>query len=259
MIRVLSFLRLRSVRASVVLACAVLGGVFAGAGAQAASLQISPVSISLRANQAAGGISLQNLGDKPVYGQVRVFSWDQRNGEDVLTPTDELVASPPIIEVGAKGSQTIRLVRKGGAGTAGPERTYRLLIDEIPRDDEQASGVAIRLQYSVPVFVAPGDEAAAPALAWTVQRKNDAWVLRVQNTGTRHAQVGAASLVDAAGKETELSKGLLGYALAGREREWRLPFAPAARVAAPLTVRANVNARATSAAASVAAESAGGK
>jgi len=238
-----------------------LAGLVLALGAQAASLQISPVSISLRASQAASGISLQNLGERPVYGQVRVFAWDQRNGEDVLTPTDELVASPPIIEVGAKASQTIRLVRKGGAAAASgtPERTYRLLIDEIPRDDEQASGVAIRLQYSVPVFVAPSDEAAAPNLAWSVLRKDNAWVLRVRNSGALHAQVGAASLVDGAGKETEVSKGLLGYALAGREREWRLPFDPAARVAAPITVRANVNARPASAAASVAAESAGGK
>jgi len=228
--------------------------------AHAASLQISPVSISLRANQNAGGISLQNLGERPVFGQVRVFAWEQRGGEDVLTPTDELVASPPIIEVAAKSTQTIRLVRKGGAAP-GPERTYRLLIDEIPRGDEQATGVAIRLQYSVPVFVAPADEAATPSLAWTVLRKDGAWVLRALNSGARHAQVGAATLVDAAGKETELSKGLLGYALAGREREWRLPFEPGARVdqKAPLTVRANVNARPVSAAASLAAESAPGK
>lgn len=252
------FPSLRS-RLSPFIALAALVGSMLALGAQAASLQISPVSISLRANQAAGGINLQNLGERPVYGQVRVFAWDQRNGDDVLTPTDELVASPPIIEVGAKGSQTIRLVRKGGAAGSGAERTYRLLIDEIPREDEQASGVAIRLQYSVPVFVAPGDEAAAPNLAWNVLRKDNAWVLQVRNTGTLHAQVGAATLVDAAGKETEISKGLLGYALAGREREWRLPFAPAARVAAPLTVRANVNARPLSAAVSLAAESAGAK
>lgn len=248
-------------RLSPFIVLAAFAGSVLALGAQAASLQISPVSISLRANQAAGGINLQNLGERPVYGQVRVFAWDQRNGEDVLTPTDELVASPPIIEVGAKGSQTIRLVRKGGAaaGAAAGERTYRLLIDEIPREDEQASGVAIRLQYSVPVFVAPADEAAAPNLAWSVLRKDNAWVLRVRNSGALHAQVGAASLVDGAGKETEISKGLLGYALAGREREWRLPVEPSVRLGAPLTVRANVNARPSSAAASVAAESAGGK
>jgi len=244
---------------SCLLALTVFAGFIMACGAHAASLQISPVSISLRANQAAGGIGLQNLGERPVYGQVRVFAWDQRNGEDVLTPTDELVASPPIIEVVAKGTQTIRLVRKGGASPSGAERTYRLLIDEIPRDDEQASGVAIRLQYSVPVFVAPSDAAAAPALAWSVLRKKDAWVLRLQNSGSVHAQVGAASLVDPAGKEIELSKGLLGYALAGREREWRLPFEANARVAGPFTVRANVNARPATGSAAVAPESAGGK
>ncbi len=131
------FPSLRSRLAPFIALAALVGSVLA-LDAQAASLQISPVSINLRANQAASGINLQNLGERPVYGQVRVFAWDQRNGEDVLTPTDELVASPPIIEVGAKGSQTIRLVRKGGAA-GNAERTYRLLIDEIPREDEQAS------------------------------------------------------------------------------------------------------------------------
>jgi len=226
--------------------------------ASAASLQISPVLINLRANQAAGGISLQNLGERPIYGQVRVFAWEQRGGEDVLTPTDELVASPPIIELAAKSSQTVRLVRRGGA-TPGPERAYRLLIDEIPRGDEPGNGVAIRLQYSVPVFVAPADEAAAPSLGWTVVRRGGAWMLELRNSGGLHAQVGAATLVDGGGREIELSKGLLGYALAGRERAWRLPLDPATRLTGSVTVRANVNARPTTSSGSVAPEGAAAK
>lgn len=221
--------------------------------ATAASLQISPVMINLRANQAAGGISLQNLGEKPIHGQVRVYLWEQRAGEDVLTPTDELVASPPIMEVAPKTSQTIRLVRRGGA-VPGPERAYRLLIDEIPRGDEPGNGVAIRLQYSVPVFVAPALETAAPDLAWSVLRRDGAWMLELKNSGGLHAQVGAATLVDAAGKEYELSKGLLGYALAGRERAWRLPLAPTVKLSGAVSVRANVNARPVNAQGSVAPE-----
>lgn len=210
--------------------------------ALAASLQISPVLIKLRANQAAGGISLQNLGERAIYGQVRVYAWEQRDGEDVLTPTDELVASPPIMEVAPKTSQTIRLVRRGGAAP-GPERAYRLLIDEIPRNDEPGNGVAIRLQYSVPVFVTPADDSAAPLLDWTIARRGGAWMLELKNSGSLYAQVGAAVLVDGAGKEIELSKGLLGYALAGRTRAWRLPLAPTAAFAGAVSVRANVNAR----------------
>ena len=69
------------------------------------------MTINFRAEQGAVGINLQNLGDQPMYGQVRVFAWDQRNGEEVLAPTQELVASPPIVEIAANSRQTIRLVR----------------------------------------------------------------------------------------------------------------------------------------------------
>src|SRR5471032_2516315 len=58
-----------------------------GAHAGAASLQISPVMISLRAGQGATGITMQNMGEAPVYWQVSVSLWEQKNGDDVLTPT----------------------------------------------------------------------------------------------------------------------------------------------------------------------------
>jgi len=208
--------------------------------AGAANLQISPVSIAFQPAQAASGINLQNFGDAPLYGQVRVFSWEQKDGVDVLTPTTELVASPPIIEVPANGTQTVRLVRRGG--DAGAERSYRILIDEIPRGDA-AGGVAIRLQYSVPVFVAPAMAGAAPAVAFSLLRRDGGLVLRAMNGGTLHAQFGATRVRTAAGVEVEISKGLLGYALAGRAREWPLAKDRAARLEGPLTVITTVNAR----------------
>jgi fimbrial chaperone protein len=52
------------------------------------------------------------------------------------------------------------------------ELCYRILIDEIPKDDSgPASGVDIRLRYSVPLFVLPADDRAAPVLAWSVFKK----------------------------------------------------------------------------------------
>ncbi len=219
--------------------------------AQAANLQISPVSVSFRATQGAAGISLQNFGDQPLHGQVRVFVWDQKDGEDVLVPATDLVASPPIMEVAPKSSQVVRLVRRN-AQAAPVERTYRILIDEIPRGDGAASGVAIRLQYSVPVFVLPLDDSAAPRLAWSVLQKNGAWYLRVRNDGDLHAQLGATTLRTAAGKDIQLSKGLLGYALPGRSREWRLPDTGAsAGLAPPLAARSFVNAQPAEAAVSL--------
>lgn len=214
--------------------------------ASAANLQISPVMILLRAGQGATGITMQNLGEAPVYGQVRVFQWDQKDGDDVLTPTQDVVASPPIIQIGAKSSQIIRLVRRSEQLPAA-ELTYRILIDEIPKDDGPASGVDIRLRYSVPLFVLPADERAAPALAWSVFRKDGFWMLRVRNSGTQRAQIGALELSNAAGKQFEIAAGLFGYVLAGKVREWRLPTSGDADLSGTLAVKANINSRPISA------------
>ena len=80
--------------------------------AHGANLQISPVSISFQPGQNAAGIQLQNNGDAPLYGQVRVYAWDQADGNDALTPTTALVASPPVIEIAPNSTQTVRLVRR---------------------------------------------------------------------------------------------------------------------------------------------------
>ncbi len=211
------------------------------AWADAASLQISPVMISLRAGQGATGITMQNMGEAPVYGQVRVYLWEQKNGDDVLTPTQDIVASPPIIQIAPKTSQVIRLVRRSQQPSTA-ELSYRILIDEIPRDEgAPGSGVDIRLRYSVPMFVLSSDEHGAPALAWSVYRKDNNWMLRVRNRGTLRAQIGALHLANPAGQQFEIAPGLFGYVLAGQLREWRLPTPGEADLRGKLSVRANIN------------------
>lgn len=212
--------------------------------ATAANLQISPVTISMRAEQNSAGITLQNMGDKPLYGQVRVFSWDQANGEEVLAATQELIASPPIVEVPSNGRQIIRLVRQA-SGPLAQERTFRVLIDEVEREvDPERSGVDIRLRYSVPVFVLPASGLGKEVLEWQVFRKEGAWMLRIRNTGNFHAQIGAMSFKNEAGTSYMISKGLFGYVLAGRMREWRLPVANDAALEGVLAISVNVNAKA---------------
>ncbi len=214
------------------------------AGVQGANLQISPVTLNFRAEQGAAGINLQNLGDQPMYGQVRVFAWDQRDGEETLAPTQELVASPPIVEIAANSRQTIRLVR-AQAGPVAQEKTYRVLIDEVSREDDTGrSGVDIRLRYSVPVFVLPAGAPGKEVLDWQVYREQGEWMLRIRNSGNFHAQIGAMTLTNQAGKEFVVSKGLFGYVLATRMRVWRLPVAREAELDGPLRIAVNVNAKA---------------
>ncbi|MYN04330.1 fimbria/pilus periplasmic chaperone [Pseudoduganella sp. DS3] len=210
------------------------------AAAGAASLQISPVSLLLRGEQSATALQLRNAGEAPIFGQVRVFTWDQKGSEDVLQPTQDVAASPPLVQVGPGETQLIRLIRLGPA--AQEERTYRVLIDEITREGEpQAAGVDFRLRYSIPLFMRPAGEPQPPRLAWRLFRSEAGWMLSIANSGGMHAQIGAMTMAAPGAAAHEISKGLFGYVLPGRTREWLLPLPAATPLAAEVQVEAQVN------------------
>jgi fimbrial chaperone protein len=84
--------------------------------------------------------------------QVRVFSWTQSPDDDVLTQTEELVASPPIFSVPDGGAQIVRLVLR--VAPAATEQAFRVMLDEIPAA-AQGTAVVVALRVSLPVFVIP--------------------------------------------------------------------------------------------------------
>lgn len=210
-----------------------------GGAAVAAALQISPVLVELAPTQGASGIMLRNPGSTPIYGQVRIYGWEQADGDDVLSPTEDIQASPPIIQVPPGGEQLVRLVRV--SKDAPPlQQGFRLIIDEIPDPSSPGvNGVVLRLRYSVPVFVAGTTPSPEPELAWRVERSGGDWVVRLSNSGSRYAQVAALQILNAAGNPVGEMEGLLGYALANRARHWNIPAKQGA--AGPVKIRAMIN------------------
>ncbi|AOK30340.1 pilus assembly protein PapD [Burkholderia singularis] len=228
-------------------ALAAIAALAAAACARAATLQISPVTVELSADTPATGITLRNPGARPIYGQVRTYQWSQDQGDDVLTPAPGLAASPPLVQIGTHGEQLVRLVRLARDKPL-REESYRVLIDELPTPDAPVvNGIAIRLRYSIPVFVEPDAALTPPKLTWHLVREPAGWLLRVTNDGGRHAQIAAVQLVDDAGRTHDVAPGLLGYALAGSMRQW--PLSVDAAQAAPRIrqVRATVNTQPTQA------------
>jgi fimbrial chaperone protein len=213
------------------------------AAASAVTLQISPVTIEMGPAAKGAAMTLTNPGTSRIFGQLRVYEWDQQDGRDVLRPTRALVASPPLLEVPAGGAQLVRLVRTD-QGPTGKESSYRILIDEIPDENEApGTGVQIRMRYSVPVLVDGGLSANdGPILSWTLTRAADYWQLRVDNRGSRRARISAISLRDAGGQRHQVAQGLLGYALAGRFHIWKLEIPASVELGADLEVHAEVNA-----------------
>ena len=207
---------------------------------RAQALQASPITVEFLASESASDVTLQNPGDQPLFGQVRILRWDQVNGDDELNPTNDLIASPPIVEIAPRANQLIRLVRVKSSSPA-TEQYYRLIVDELPQPDAAPmSGVKIRLRYSLPVFIEPAGPVGQASLAWHLARSGQGWILRVDNNGNRRAQIAATELVSGQSKAYEISKGLLGYVLANRSRQWRISLPADADIQSNARIRTRV-------------------
>jgi fimbrial chaperone protein len=186
---------------------------------QAASLQIAPVTVDVAAPGATATLNLRNPGDKPLDGQVRVFKWTQVDGEDKLVPTEDVVASPPMVTLRPNTNYVVRVVRTTKEPVAG-EETYRLLIDELPGPAaERRTAVNIVLRYSIPVFfTAPG--AVAGKLKWALQHRNNKLFLSATNDGDRRVRIAKLKITDTKGATASFGEGLAGYVLGHSTKIW---------------------------------------
>lgn len=198
-----------------------------GKASLAAGLQISPISVTMPADKKADEVWLRNSGAEVVHAQVRVYLWSQNNGEDVLTPNNSMVASPPMVQIGPGQQQLVRLVRVGAlTAPAANERSYRLLIDELPiKKVNNKAGLDFVFRYSIPVFIT-GTAPAKPKLDWSVQQAGGHTWLEVRNTGTSHSQLANIEFTPPNGKSAMVANGLVGYVLPGQYRRIQLSAPP---------------------------------
>ncbi|MGZ3409002.1 MAG: fimbrial biogenesis chaperone [Xanthobacteraceae bacterium] len=190
--------------------------------AKAASLQVVPVVVEITAPGATASLTLKNEGDRPLNGQVRVFRWTQVNGEDKLEPTNDVVASPPIVTIRGKSSNLVRIVRTSKAPVEA-EETYRLLIDELPTPvTDRPATVNIVLRYSIPVFFTV-PSATAPKLKWELQKRNNKPVIVASNSGERYARISKLKVTDGKGAVVNFGEGLAGYVLGQSAHDFAVP------------------------------------
>lgn len=206
---------------------------------QAATLQVTPITVEFDPSQHAQALYLVNSGQRPLDAQVRIMHWTQKDGLDQLTPAEDIVATPSIVKVAPGERQTVRLVRRD---TRAPdtEKSYRVLVDELPHapSTTPGSGVMVLLRYSIPVFInAAGSptiktqeqQAAAHKLPQTDLSGIRAWLgngtdgrtaLHVANDGKRHVRLTHLSLAKPDGGKSSVSAGLVGYVLPGQQMQW---------------------------------------
>jgi fimbrial chaperone protein len=156
----------------------------------ASTFNIAPIRADLSPGHRTEALTLTNVDDDPVVVQVRVVAWSQRNGEEQLDDTRELLATPPVLQIPAKGEQIIRVALRREADPV-KELTYRVIFEEIPQAAPvEFTGLRVALRLSVPVFVAPSHGRAVPDVTWDAHLLPDGgFEIAATNHGTAHLQI----------------------------------------------------------------------
>lgn len=131
-------------------ALAVCLAIGAAGGAAADAVSVSPTRIVAPAGAQDATLTVKATGSRPATFQIRVFRWDERTSPDQLFETREVVASPPITEIGPNQELTVRLLRTSNRAAQGHE-CYRVLVDRLPDSSSGAPQVALRIRHSVPL------------------------------------------------------------------------------------------------------------
>jgi len=201
--------------ASLVLACLAVT-------AHAGSLGVSPIRVHLSDATPTAALTLENSGGAPVVVQLQLMQWTAGANEDQYTPSDDVVAMPPIMTIRPGEPQIVRMGLTRGAD---PQRelAYRLYIEEVPPPPKPGyQGLQVALRIGVPVFVAPA-VAAAPRLQWRMVRSGaDAVTVTATNAGNAHQRLLKLSLRPPDGDRVVATQQIVGDLLAGQSRQWRV-------------------------------------
>lgn len=192
----------------------------------AASLRISPTTIEFQAEQNSQTLSILNQSSEVTTVQARIFKWTQEQGRDVLTPSNDIVVSPPVISLNSATSYNYRVVNLDKTPVK-DERSYRLILDELPKPIDPRKppqGLSVLMRISLPVFITNKDE--MQQIAWKIETKSEKTVLTVINQGGRRALLDNVKVIDLTdNKEYEMPISTVnGYVLVGKERSYA--FAP---------------------------------
>ena len=201
-------------------ALAVFGIALLPVGALAASIDISTTTLTLSPGHTSGVVRVTNHRPRPDLVSVHVFAWDQVDGVQHLTPTDDIIGLPPLFTVAPEAIQTIRIGMRGALDNA-KERSYRVVIEEIvPKDLPSNEMMSVNLKLDFPVFVAP----ASPKLdlAWSTEKADATHVrLTAKNVGNMHVKIKTLRLSDGTtnGKSAEIPGDPVTI-LAGESHSW---------------------------------------
>jgi len=185
----------------------------------AGALQIWPIEVSLDGTGDVVQVNVNNSSGADTFVQAMVVAWPSSDEPGVREPTDDVLVSPPVFDLAANDSQTIRLALRQPLG-ADSERSYRLVVTELAKNAGLVpNSLTVAVSMNMPVFVTPPGAEAKPT--WSFANTDfDGPQLVVTNDGNAHINVKRVALHGADNQELVFESEQGGYVLAGEEKRW---------------------------------------
>jgi len=200
------------------------------APAAAGSFKVNPIQIRLPADRQAASLKVTNTDSAAVSIRVTALAWNQVEGRDVYSETNNVIVSPPIFTIAPGKTQLLRV----GLRTRGGAAAYRVMVEEIPRQLPADGKIKVVLRLNLPLYLMPraGGQAELSWSAWRDGAGN--LFVEARNRGPVHGQIVGLS-ASQAGSPTMVSKEM-GVVLPGSARRWKIGKHADFTVGAPLTL-----------------------
>ncbi|MGC2128787.1 MAG: fimbria/pilus periplasmic chaperone [Candidatus Aquilonibacter sp.] len=203
-----------------------------GSAAQATDYSVSPIPVAVPIGTKTASMTVRNRDAEPLRLAVRVFDWKQSaDSAMILTPDTTLVVYPRTLTVAPSTQQTVRIGLPATSGNQ--EVAYRVLFEELPNPAALAgikgSGVLVRTNVGVPLFVEPAKATAAQKISGAVLKRTSL-DLKLENDGDVHIEPTVVTAVgtDSSGKQTFSVTTAGWYILRGATRGFTFTIPPSA-------------------------------
>jgi len=168
---------------------ALLAAWLASVAAGAAEFSVTPIRVDMARGARSAAVTVTNDDARPLRMQLRLVEWTQdADGKDVYQDSDELVYFPRLMSVQAGEKRLVRVGLKTPMGAT--ERTYRLLLDELPDPaaSAAASGLSFTIRFALPIFL-PAAEPVSRGVIEAVALRDGKLSITVRNTGNQHFRI----------------------------------------------------------------------
>ena len=152
----------------------------------AGSFHITPTKGELSEDSKYIVFEVKNTSENISSIQVQAMSWEIQNGEDIVKPTKNIIATPVIVNIKPNTKQIIRVGLNRNPDKE-EELFYKLIIKEIPRlKKSELNEAQITVEFSIPIILKANENTKTKLNIKAEILPNETLSLEIENQGKKH-------------------------------------------------------------------------